>query len=1218
NLLKPLGYALETPYRIPLVNNILGEASKAVGGENAIADNAPMKQYSNSTGNKAIDTVGSYAGNMLGLLSTPITGLGTASNKNLLNGADDIANLVSEKVASKLPNSLSNSLTKSLINGGINGGLGNALNSTRFNLGSNDKSIPENIIQGLQDSGKSALEGAIGGGLMFGGANLLGKVGSKLLNSNSLSDALTTSKTNTSTPINNPLGKLKPVEEKPLVSNIKSGTYNLKNTALDKAYSNYDDAVRAIQNYWGNWKLDEPEIRLGAEELGINLDKILNDMQKAETNPSSIRDIAEKARLGQVAGVGADIKPLARTTKPLTSDLNSTGINTLPTLEKSNVEAPNPIKYNPSIGATDKTRLNIDFTTGDNKQKLGFIGNAKDKLENAYIHGVDTEYPFKKLDENLYMAAINSRKASGTVSHMLHDGLVDMKGDPIGESLKAIAKDIPQNEEPDFFNYVFQRHNIDRAREESVQVPRVDKQGFLVKDKNGNQVYDKQITKKSTSLDKETTAEQSQKAVALIEMKHPEYKALGDRLVNFTNQFMNEWGNKSGLVSSELWDQLQKTYKNYITASRDFTDLEQGSISGNGKKGFVNQTSGLKKVTGSDRNIVNPIVNLSNLVDSTVRRARYNEVGQLLHNYIQSNPDNPFASIISPEDVNSNVKNIVSVLRNGKQEYMQIHDKKLLESLQGIYKTNDLNGFEQGLKTVNNAFKSLITTKNPVFAVRNVVKDVPTAYINGSENNPIKFFGDLGSAAKDIIKNDPKFQKYKAIGGESANFFNPQNAHKTAEQLMERKLITDGNIITGSKPINPIKKKLTDVGNKVEVLNNLTESLPRYAEFKRVLEKTGDVQKALYAAGEVTTNFNKGGDVTKKLDLGVPYLSAGVQGLDKLVRQVKDKPLQTALKGATIVTAPTLLLNAVNKNNPDYQALDNRTKDNYYLIPKGDGTFIKIPRSREYGAVLGALTERILRASSGDTEAFKGFGTTLLDNFAPPNPLENNLAAPIINLTANKDFAGRTIVSQSMEGRKPQDQYDENTTEISKALGSKLNMSPKQIDYLVKSYTGVIGQLGIPATTKINYDSGNVLSKVANPITSQFVANPLKSSQYVTDFYDNKNSLTQDHNSFNFTSVPDKPQGMSDSQWSKLKPKSDTENLYNLYNSTSSAISGMRNEINTLNNSSSTADTQAKIKDLQKQVSDLASEANSLYKNPDKSKILEMTNRVKSIAKKYK
>ena len=65
----------------------------------------------------------------------------------------------------------------------------------------------------------------------------------------------------------------------------------------------------------------------------------------------------------------------------------------------------------------------------------------------------------------------------------------------------------------------------------------------------------------------------------------------------------------------------------------------------------------------------------------------------------------------------------------------------------------------------------------------------------------------------------------------------------------------------------------------------------------------------------------------------MPYLNPAAQGLDKLARQIYKKPLQTLVKGGISITAPTLLLQYMNKENPYYNQLDNRTKDPYYLIP---------------------------------------------------------------------------------------------------------------------------------------------------------------------------------------------------------------------------------------------------------------------------------------------
>jgi len=102
-----------------------------------------------------------------------------------------------------------------------------------------------------------------------------------------------------------------------------------------------------------------------------------------------------------------------------------------------------------------------------------------------------------------------------------------------------------------------------------------------------------------------------------------------------------------------------------------------------------------------------------------------------------------------------------------------------------------------------------------------------------------------------------------------------------------------------------------------------------------------------------------------------------------------------------------------------------------------------------------------------------------------------------------------------MRARSPHLQYDEKTSALSKWFASavydvsdgKIEVSPKQMDYLIRSYTGVIGQVGLPAATPSTYQGGSTAEKLLRPITSQFTADPLYSNQTITDFYDEMDRL---------------------------------------------------------------------------------------------------------------
>ena len=774
--------------------------------------------------------------------------------------------------------------------------------------------------------------------------------------------------------------------------------------------------------------------------------------------------------------------------------------------------------------------------------------NFKDALKKFYVKAVNTQQPIydvgKVSGSDVGKLASNTKSVSGIVDHNFLTAMVDKKGDVVGDSLKKTVEAIPKGQEKEFWTYMSQRHNIDRAREEFNTVPKTDKQGFIIKDKDGNPVMNKEVTKKPTPVQANYTPEMSAEAVKIAELAHPEYRAAGDGIVKWIDDLMTTWGVDTGIVDKEVYAGLRKTYKSYFPTQRDFSTLESSIPDGVASK-FSDQRSPIRKATGSERDIKDPIENIMNLASKVIRTAKYNEVGQSLLDAVKSSPEKmkQYAEVIPVKDgMFANTDNVISVLVDGKPQYLQINDKMLLDSMNGLPKAI---GHIPVLDTLTNGFKGLITNKNPLFAIRNIFRDVPTAYTYGSEANPIKFGTGLIGAGKDILTNSPRLQKYQAVGGGGANFFNSGDVTKSAAELMGK----------GGK----IKKVLSSPIKAIEKFNNLTETAPRLAEFNRVLNKTGDTTKALFAANDVSVNFSRGGNITKAVDKGVPYLNAGVQGLDKFFRGFMSPKiaLSTIVKSGVAITAPDLALYMVNKDNPNYQALDNRTKDNNFLIPKEDGTFIKIPKSRELGVLFGSLLERGLRAAEGQKDSFKGFGNTVKTSFAPTNPFDSNFVSPAtLNLKTNKDFANRAIIPQAMlmDKRSPYLQYDDKTSSIAKAIGELSTnvvdggISPKQLDYLIKSYSGVIGQFGLPLATP-----GGDVSKT---LSTQFVADPSFSSQATTDFYDKLDKISAKAVDKNIIrKIPSK----------KLTPE---EDIRNSMTGVSTALSRGTKLINTLQASS--------------------------------------------------
>ena len=222
--------------------------------------------------------------------------------------------------------------------------------------------------------------------------------------------------------------------------------------------------------------------------------------------------------------------------------------------------------------------------------------------------------------------------------------------------------------------------------------------------------------------------------------------------------------------------------------------------------------------------------------------------------------------------------------------------------------------------------------------------------------------------------------------------------------------------------------------------------------------------------------------------------------------------------------------------------------------------------------MFGSSVERTMRKwQDDDPEAFTRFMETVRTNFMFPT---RSIVAPLNDVRANKNFIGAPIVSGAVSRLSPQYQYDEKTSEPAKFLGGLLKQSPQQIDYLTRSYTGVIGQLGIPATTK----NASVLGTLKKQVT----ADPAFSNDVMGDFYNTMDKIS--------TSGSD-AKAAGDSSIAK------GESYKELFSSSSSELSKIRKKIDLIQASSGdTSYKEDKIRSLQLQMLSIARSANNRFK----------------------
>lgn len=942
---------------------------------------------------------------------------------------------------------------------------------------------------------------------------------------------------------------------------------NLEQLA-ELAYKDYKPTkVIDTNEVWSKFGNRKPVSNNALKKMGISR------LQEPKGNqPNLLRSLRVSPIKNEVASAAEKIVPQSNSVGKL-----KTLENPFETITASSggklKEVPTPVNHDVPFDPNEPLPDTIGHIGTKTKKDALNLSAARNK---AYIKTVDNLHPLNEFDkmvekvtgeklkpsESSYTLGLNSRGSDQISKQILTSAMVNKNGEAIGKSLKSIASQVPKGKLKEFEDYLINKHAITRQT-------------------RGEKVFPDEM---------QMNAQKSEAKVKEYEQANPKFKELADQYYEYNKQLGKTWLVDTGILSKEQWDNYLKANPHYVPMNRVFKDIERPLFANNAKKGFSNQSNPIKKATGSQRKIVSPIESTIEHTDKYVKTAKRNEVMQTFIKNIQKNPEKfkDIAEIVPTKETPQSVLdtlnkdgvegvleqfnqgfeqkpdlskgNVLFGLIDGKKVHVKVHDPQLLEALTNL-QPKAQSVVIQSVGQLTRVMKNLTTGINPVFSLtRNIWRDIPTAYVNSkTTNNPFVFGKDLVSAVVSVMKNGDLYKSFKAVGGGHAS-----------------PVSSDVNLLAQSKrsilPQKGVKPILGKVLGGLENLNNAVEAAPRLAEFKRATKNDSSYDakmKGLFEANDVTVNFNKYGNVAKDVDAFIPYLNAALQGLDKTYRTFRENPIKVATKAFTAMTIPTIVLYAVNHKDPAYQQLSNYIKDNNFLIPNGDGTFTKIPKPRELGPMFSSSVERVLRKwNEQDPEAFDGFATTVLENFAPPR--RTVLHPALVDTVANKNFMGTPIVPGDLQNLSPKYQYDAKTSELAKGIGKVFNKSPKMIDYLISSYGGGLAELGLPALTED--------ATIGNTLKQKVTADPVFSNDILTKFYNQKTKLDQAQ--YDYTK-----QG--------VKSANRNDNLRKEFGKTSRDISKVRKEIKSLQGESSLTpeERQKQIRILQQRINEMATKA---------------------------
>lgn len=755
---------------------------------------------------------------------------------------------------------------------------------------------------------------------------------------------------------------------------------------------------------------------------------------------------------------------------------------------------------------------------------------AEEESKRLYQNTVNGLAPFDRMakvdtrDNRRNISALSNKygQKGGMLDTILTSGLYDINGNKVDDrSWVSIVSQVPKEQIGDFNTYLQELHNIDR------------------------QAQGKPVT--------EHTADESRKIVADLNVKYPEFKKYQKEINDYLDKFFHLYLVDAGMMTEQAYREMRKKYPNYIPSFRVGEDSGGGGMK---PKKKIKNSTGIGKAVGGISEVMSFDEAVAKKMNTVMSAAVKNDISREVFAFAEALPSEAAKNGVliqndnngKPFDIDDVDRELirkidkgnysVTFYNNGKPQTMKI-SKDVYEAYEFLEDKIGNSAIRWAANLGNkltSPMKALTTQYNPLFALTNIIRDAQTYTINNTATKPLQAQKNYVKAIAGIIRRSDAYNQYKALGGSQNGYFG-KNIYEQAESRVNPKAVKGKR-----KAIEVLKTPLT----AVEKMGEFTEKIPRFAEYLNTVENLGDTDagrlQASLNAADVTVNFNRSSTLSTLANAWVPYFNAGLQGADKTFRQIKAHPFKTTARATVSVFLPTLLLYLVNKDNPHWKDVKDGVRDGYYLIPNVLGpnsggyaeTFIRVPKSREFGALLSASFERFIRAVDEAVEndkdmketlptAFDGYMQTFLNSFMPPDILGDNILGSIARLNTNTAWHGGKIVPSTMENVSPRNQYDINTSQIAMNIAEKANKvpflpdafkSPMKVDYLIDSYGGYAGDLlqGLTSRKNIGEDNmGTVLNSLYNgfvhPAKQRFTTDSAYSSYNLERFYNRVNEL---------------------------------------------------------------------------------------------------------------
>ena len=565
-----------------------------------------------------------------------------------------------------------------------------------------------------------------------------------------------------------------------------------------------------------------------------------------------------------------------------------------------------------------------------------------------------------------------------------------------------------------------------------------------------------------------------------------------DQLETVANQFYQyqDEGLKAlqdaGFIDQGGYNAIKAGNKNYVPFERIMDEVDDYLGMPTSKAQQAGQP--IKRIKGSERQIISPTESIiantykieaavaknrvaKSLVDLRKVAPQYDDLFKKVKPKMAPVATVDGETIIRP--VSRQLKQSeIFVWENGKRNIYEVGDS-IARSVKGLNEES-MGTLVKILSAPARLLRQGATGRNIDFMIPNVFRDQLDAAVSSKYGYKpfLDYFRGLGNLINyKKTGSDELVEEYLRSGG--SIFF---------ENMSGRKAIREQIAEATTKP-RLIKKIGKWAISGIEAIGEVSETPTRLGLFKRGLEKTSNPLLAAYESREGTLDFARMGAKMKTANAIIPFLNVGVQGFDKLIRNIKGRPGKMALNMAIYGGLPATLTAIYNNlfHPKELTAIPNWEKENNFIVVTGtdkDGKpkYIKMPKGNIIPYISNPIENFIAWAAGNDQQGFTQMALSLFSEAMPvlkggETPKEilsrttggllpQAVKPPVEELANYSFFKGREIVPHYLGAKPPKLQAFEYTPETYKKIGEITDISPLRVKNFLEGY--LAGYVKVP------------------------------------------------------------------------------------------------------------------------------------------------------------